>query len=124
MPRRADRPLIYDVTRRWLDVVASGNGLFQPAAPVWTITTVEALHRRIVNFPDTGARSFQDKLNEQARAEGSTGQRLAAEALFVWQVKDSSGLAETKRARVDALLTGLTPPAFVPPDPLPVPPRP
>lgn len=31
MPRRADRPLIYDVTPRWFDVVASGGGLFRPA---------------------------------------------------------------------------------------------
>jgi MoxR-like ATPase len=116
MPRRADRPLIYDVTRRWLDVVASGGGLFRPAASVWTVAAVEALHRRIVDHPDTGARSFQDKLNEQARAEGPTGQRLAAEAMFVWQIKDSSGLPTTKRDQVDALLDGVTPPVSVPPD--------
>ncbi len=116
MPRRPDRPQIYDVTRRWLDVVAAGGGLFRPTSRVWTITAVEALHERIVSYPDTSQRGFQEKLGEQARAEGPAGQRLAAEALFVWQVKDSSGLPGTKRRQIDALLDGLNPPTSVPPD--------
>ena len=36
--------------------------------------------------------------------------------MFVRQIKDSSGLPTTKRAQVDALLDGVTPPVSVPPD--------
>ncbi|NMH80775.1 hypothetical protein [Pseudonocardia xinjiangensis] len=57
--------------------------------------------------PDNGSREFQDKLLGQARAEGPEGQRLAAEALYVWQIKDSSSLAATKRGQVRKLLDGL-----------------
>ncbi len=116
MPARVDRPLIYEVTRRWLDVVADGGSLFEPLEAVWTPQAVEALVGQIVGSPDHGVDGFQEKLRHQSRAEGRPGQRLAAEAMFVFLVKDASGLEKTKRSLVARLLDGLEPPVVVPPD--------
>jgi MoxR-like ATPase len=110
MPRLLDRPLIYDLTRTWLDVVANGGSLFQPWAEVWTPAVCDSLFKQIVTTPDNGPGGFQAKLLDQARAEGPTGQRLAAEALYVWQIKDNASGAATKRLQIATLLQGLTPP--------------
>ena len=97
MPRRADRSVLYEVTRLWLEVVARQGSLFEPAGRVWDATVVEALIGRVVGSPETDASGFQDKLGRQARAEGPVGQRLAAEAMYVFLLKDASGLESTKR---------------------------
>ncbi len=107
MPRLLDRSILDTLTRTWLDVVANGGSLFSPQSAVWTPAALESLYEQIVTTPDNGSRGFQDKLLGQARAEGPEGQRLAAEALYVWQIKDSSSLAATKRGQVRKLLDGL-----------------
>jgi len=114
MPARHDRPFIYDVTRRWLDVVANQSSLFEPEEPVWDRDAITALVEQIVGSPDMGSDGFQQKLRQQARAEGRRGQRLAAEAMYVFLLKDASGLETTKRSLVGRLLEGLAPPVAVP----------
>ena len=109
MPRLLDRSIIYHLTHTWLDVVAHGGSLFLPVASVWTPAAMESLYEQIVTTPDNGPGGFRAKLLDQSRAEGPTGQRLAAEALYVWQLKDSSSLAATKRKHIGTLLDGLTP---------------
>ena len=116
MPERRDRLPIYEVTRRWLDAVASRASLFEPAGAVWTPETIDTLIRVIVDNPDFGPGGFQAKLNEQARSVGPDAQRLAAEAMFVFQLKDASALASTKRRQIDDLVEGLVPPVTVPDD--------
>lgn len=117
MPERRDRPEIYRLARRWLDVAADRTSLFDPVASVWTPETIDALHQEIVGNPDPGPRGFQEKLNEQARNVGPVvGQRLAAEAMFVFHLKDASMLARTKQAQIDALLAGVVPPVTIPDD--------
>ncbi|WP_130289452.1 AAA family ATPase [Pseudonocardia sediminis] len=108
------RPLIYSVTREWLDAVARGGSLFLPEASVWTPETIEALYQRIVGDPQTDSSGFQEKLLHQVHQEGEAAQRLAAEAMFVFQIKDASGRAATKRAQIQALLAGLEPSVRIP----------
>lgn len=116
MPRRPDRSLIYEVALRWLNVVAAQSSLFTPERAVWTKVALQGLHGRITGAPDFGPGGFQAKLRQQAEAEGPAGKLLAAEAMFVFQLKDSSGLAVSKRAQVESLLQGLVPPVDVPDD--------
>lgn len=116
MPRLLDRSILYDLTRKWLDVVAAGGSLFQPRAVVWTPASTRSLYEQIVTTPDDKTTKFQPTLLEQARAEGPAGRRLAAEALYVWQLKDSSSSAATKRNQVLTLAEGLTPPVSFPAD--------
>lgn len=116
LPQRLDRPLIYSATRRWLDVVAAGGSLFVPERPVWISPTLDRLYAGIVGDPDFGVSGFQQKLLVQARTLGPEAQRLAVEAMFVFQIKDSDGRAVTKRKQLDALLDGLVPPASLPED--------
>ncbi|WFG42338.1 AAA family ATPase [Pseudonocardia alni] len=108
MPRLTDRSIIYDLTGEWLDVVVRGGTLFLPHANVWTPSTIESLYEQIVTTPDDEATKFHATLLQQAKAEGPAGHRLAAEALYVWQLKDSSSLAMTKRKQIQTLLDDLT----------------
>lgn len=114
MPERVDRPEIYAAAKRWLDVVAQGTSLFEPPARVWIPETIDALREEIVGNPDPGPGGFQAKLNEQARNVGPAAQRLAAEAMFVFHLKDASMLATTKQNQIDALLEGVVPPVTIP----------
>lgn len=116
MPRLIDRSAIYDLTRKWLDVIATGGSLFLPRDQVWTPHAVDSLYEQIVTTPDDKTAKFHGTLRQQALAEGTGGQRLAAEALYVWQLKDSSSLASTKRKQIEALLDGLTPQVSFPAD--------
>lgn len=116
MPRLTDRSAIYTLTHVWLDVVEKGGSLFLPHTDVWVKSTIDSLYEQIVTTPDDKAARFHPTLFQQAHAEGPAGQRLAAEALFVWQLKDSSSRAATKRKQVDALLEGLSPAVTLPAD--------
>ena len=115
MPARQDRPLLYSVAREWLDVVAARGSLFEPQAAVWDRETIVAFISGITDPPDTGADGFQAKLHRQAVAEGRAVQRLYAEAMYVFQLKDASGREGVKRASVMAFLAGLEPPVVIPP---------
>jgi hypothetical protein len=114
VPARSDRPLLYAVTRQWLDVVAAEASLFLPAEAVWSRDAVQALIARVVDSPDYGGDGFQEKLRHQAQEEGPAGQRVAAEAMFVFLLKDASGLESTKRTLVQRLLEGLDPVVTIP----------
>jgi len=115
MPKRSDRPILYDATDRWLATVEVGGSLFEPEAPVWLVEVIEGLVDRVWNDADHGPTGFQQKLLGQASQEPPPGKRLAAEAMFVFFLKDASALATTKRRVVGDLLAGAGP-ADVPPD--------
>ena len=114
--RRADGDLIYDAVRQLADsALLSDGSLFTPGRAVWTLSTIEDLHRRFNLQPDTSSDAFDVKLRRQLKGAPDATIQFAAEALYIHLliVDDIGGRA--KRRLLSAVLSWMLEPVTVPP---------
>jgi 5-methylcytosine-specific restriction enzyme B len=80
-----------------------------PSVVTWTGSAAGALLRRVQDEPDTGKASFWDKLRRQLRDASREAVLLAVELLYLRVLPLGNVKAETKRARIDEVLSWLDP---------------
>ena len=114
MPQRLDRPLIYSATNEFLQALDDDGSIFGFSAPTWTTENLNETFRRVVEHPDLSKRDFEVKLLDQLNGASDDEIGLAAEAVFVWYLKDSQTSAADKRQRIEALLALRTQPFPLP----------
>jgi MoxR-like ATPase len=102
--------------RRFLDVLEEQESLLTPGQGIWTERNLADLFERVAGRPDKGEGSFIDKLVRETRGTSPTVMQLAAEALFVFHLKDAETPARTKRVEVERVLAGMPDPPAIPDD--------
>jgi len=83
--------------------MGSGDSVFTPGKPVWTLANARELKRTFVDRPDTGDRSFDEKLNDQLTGVSDTALQLFAE---IWCL-NLVPLADYKPSSKRGLLMGV-----------------
>lgn len=85
-----------------------------PISRIWPFDTVDDLHLRFNQRPDTSSDSFDLKLRRQLEGASDATLQLMAEAIFVhFLVVDDIG-GKAKRAPVDQVLSWMTNPVEIP----------
>lgn len=85
------------------------------AGPTWTLENARTLRERITgDNADTGPRKFVSKLHDQLAGAPSSVVVLAAELLCIQVLPLSNITPETKRGRVNTVLSWVTPPLALP----------
>ena len=85
-----------------------------PAVVTWTESAAGAMLRRVQDDPDFGKGSFLAKLRNQLRDVSRDVVLLAAELLYVQVLPLSNVRSETKRERIDEVLSWLDPAPALP----------
>ena len=85
MARSQDADLLYRASDRFVDAaLRHDDSMFTPGTLVWSAEHLKELSARFLGQPDTGGRSFEDKLQDQLREAPEAVTQLAAEIIFVY----------------------------------------
>jgi 5-methylcytosine-specific restriction protein B len=85
MPRSPGTDLLYRTSNRFVDAaLRHDDSMFTPGTPVWSAGHAQELSTRFLDQPDTGDRSFEEKLTDQLRGAPEAVIQLAAEIIFVY----------------------------------------
>lgn len=82
------------------------DSLFTPGSPVWTADNIGELHRRLVQNPDPGDDSFENKLRRQLEGALNRTYQFTGELTYVYFLiasSDSVG-GDTKRGVISRIL--------------------
>ena len=105
MARVAHAADIYKIADQFKSSCLLGGGsLLFENEKVWTLANLDELHRRFVESPDTGKRSFLEKFQDQLAKASQGAVRLAAEVILVHFLFPSSVSGNTKRQLIRKVL--------------------
>lgn len=102
--------------RNFLDALEGDGSIFDPTRTIWTAGAIDDVYHRVVTNPDTSDRPFEPKLLDQLAGAGDQAVGLAAEALYVWYLKDNQTATVEKRRNIEAVLSLTSSPFRMPPD--------
>ncbi len=92
------------------------DSMFTPGRPVWSLETLDDLHRRFVDHPDVSKDTFQNKLERQLAEAPAATVQLAAECLYVYFLVPDKVKIETKSRGIETVLSWCPKPITVPDD--------
>lgn len=96
---------VYEMAGRLLDRCLQGDGsLLRDGEDLWTAGNLERIHKRFVDAPDTGKRTFMEKFRDQIEPAGPETCRLAAELLLVYFLFPSNVGSARKKELVAEVL--------------------
>jgi 5-methylcytosine-specific restriction protein B len=114
-PTRPGEPAMLAAGRTILDLgLRRGGSLFDPGRAVWSSATVERLREAFVEHPDSGKRSFVDKLRDQLTGAGDDAVLLAAEMLSLLLLPADDWKPDSKRTRIKEVLALMDEPVHIP----------
>ncbi|MCP4662702.1 MAG: hypothetical protein GY856_45495 [bacterium] len=90
------------------------DSLFTPGRPIWSLETLNDLHRRFVERPDESGDTFERKWERQLADAPAATIQLAAECLYVYFLVPHSVRLETKRRGLETVLSWSPDPAAIP----------
>jgi MoxR-like ATPase len=112
----ANKPY-YDAAERFVDAaLRSDDSLFTPGRPIWSLETINKLHRDFVEHPDESSRSFEVKFKEQLAHSDPDTIQLAGEVLYVHMLPANGILPDTKRRQINTVLSWSPAPVGIPKD--------
>jgi 5-methylcytosine-specific restriction enzyme B len=101
-----DHERVYEAADRFVEVaLRSDNSLFTPGEAVWTSETLDDLHKRFVESPDTSSDPFHVKLERQLSGAADTTIELMAEVLYVHFLIASTVTGQRKRELIGLVLS-------------------
>lgn len=113
--RHAGAARIYLVAREFFDrCLFSGDSLFTPGMPIWSREVLDDFRGRFIDEALTDESSFEDKLERQLEDADPETVQLAAELLYFDLLVPGSMKAETKRGKVEAVLSWSPRPVNIP----------
>lgn len=96
---------VYKVVERWIDAALRQDGsLFSPGEAIWSASVLEDVHRRFIDQPDEGDRSFHEKLRDQLAGANPSTYQLVAEALYLHLLPASNVTGDKKRQIIEQVL--------------------
>jgi 5-methylcytosine-specific restriction enzyme B len=109
---------VYGAAAAFVDAAlkSSGDSLFTPGRPVFSLENCQSLHREFVEQPDESKDTFENKLRRQLADAPPDVVQLAGELLFFHflAMHPSQMRASTKRRTVEAVLSWSKAPVKVP----------
>lgn len=118
MVRTRDREDLYEIAKRFVDAaLRRDDSLFTPGVPVWSLSTLEDLHRRFAGQPDESSDSFETKLQRQLTGAPARTVQLIGEVLYVYLMMPiaQSFRGDKKRRLLETVLQWSPEPVAVPP---------
>ena len=98
---------VYAVAESWKErCLVAGDSLFTPGRPIWGDATLADFHRRFVENPDEGSRTFLEKIAEQLNGAPDDTRRLVVELLYLHFVVVDSVTPGKKREILRAVGEG------------------
>jgi hypothetical protein len=90
--------------KAYLDAVERDSAIFHEDASIWTSDAIEDTFTRVVTDADTSDRNFETKLLGQIAGGSDQTIQLAAEAMFVWYLKDNQTVVSEKLLHIKNIL--------------------
>ena len=94
------RAAIYAAAETWRTRCLLADGSVFSDKPLWNAVNIAELIRHFVESPDTGDRTFEEKLEDQLSHVSPEARRLAAEMLWLMMLFPSNIKHETKVALI------------------------
>ena len=113
-----DRERVYEAADRFVQAaLRTDDSLFTPGTAVWTRQTLDELHKRFIESPDTSSDAFEVKLQRQLSGATRPTLQLMAEVLYVhFLVASSTVGGQRKRDLVNLVLSWSSGTVAVPPE--------
>jgi len=106
MARDHSQPALYEAGQRFVDAaLRHDDSLFTPGHHIWAQPIIDDFYHRSVDNSDESNESFEAKLHGQLDGAPAQTIQLAAEMLLVNLLMPMDIGANTKRARIDAVLS-------------------
>lgn len=108
----------YAATLRFADAaLRADDSLFTPGTSIWSLTTIEDLHRRFVENPDEGGDSFEVKFRRQLQEAPPEVYQLAGELIYVHLLIAAGNIGyHAKRTLITTVLNWSPTPVAIPDD--------
>ena len=114
-PTREGEPVILAAARKLLEKgLREAGSVFDPGRRVWAQDTVAKLREAFVEHPDSGSRSFIEKLQSQLEGADDDVILLAAEMLTLLLLPADDWRGDAKRYRIKAVLGMMADPVHIP----------
>jgi DNA polymerase III delta prime subunit len=102
MPYRPEHKLVYEAAHDFVQRCLLGNtSLLWPERTAWTATNVAEVKRRMVDSPDIGGGSYEEKLYKQMSGASAEQWIILADATYLYYLPSISFKLETKQQQVD-----------------------
>lgn len=115
MPRQEGKDDVYAAAQRFVDDCLTRDGsLFTPERQIWRLPTLNDLHERFVEQPDTSGDPFQVKFARQLSDAPDPTILLAAEVMFVHFLPAANVGGHRKRELINGVLGWMERPVEMP----------
>src|SRR5438128_709209 len=85
MARHNRGELLYRASQKFVDAaLRKDDSLFTPGTSIWSLEHLLDLSKRFLGQPDTGERSFEEKLQDQLKGAPANVIQLAGEIIYVY----------------------------------------
>jgi 5-methylcytosine-specific restriction protein B len=117
MAKMPERDVVYAAAERFVEQALDRDGsLFSPGVSIWSLDTIDDLHERFIEHPDTSGDPFEVKFERQLKDAPDPTIQLAAELLFVHFLPARSVNGARKRALISGVLSWMHSPVVIPQD--------
>lgn len=108
---------IYAAAQHFVEVaLRSDDSLFTPGRPIWTTANIDELYRRLVEQPDEGSGSFEEKLRQQLASAPPEVYQLAGELIYLHLLVIRETMGPRAKRRLITTVLGWSPaPVTIPP---------
>lgn len=98
--------LIYEAAQRFVDrALVEEDSMFTPGRKIWSVDTIEDLHRRFALNPDASSDRFEVKFERQLAGAPHETYQLAAECLYVYFLVATNIRGATKQDLINLVLS-------------------
>ena len=109
------RERVYGAADLWVErALKSDDSLFTPGAAIWSKDGLGELRERFLDRPDVGGGDFYQRLERQLENSPAEVYQLMGEALHFHLLMTSHVKGDTKRQRIDRVLSWSPSPAGIP----------
>lgn len=113
---------VYAAAQRFVDAaLRSDDSLFTPGRPIWTTANIDELYRRLVEQPDEGSGSFEEKLRQQLAGAPPEVYQFTGELIYLHLLVIRETMGPHAKRRLITTVLGWSPtpiPAYagIPPE--------